>query len=97
MPEMSAAAFDLPLRRSLLMAIKETLNNAVKHSEATELRLQIQWQGQRLVVVVQDNGRGFDPASGQIGTQRLDQHGPANERTGRQLPRHQPAGQGLPG
>jgi signal transduction histidine kinase len=61
-PEMSAAAFDLPLRRSLLMAIKETLNNAVKHSGATELRLKIQWQGQQLVVVVQDNGKGFDPA-----------------------------------
>ena len=61
-PEMSTAAFDLPLRRSLLMAIKETLNNAVKHAEATELRLQIRWQGQRLVVVVQDNGKGFDPA-----------------------------------
>jgi signal transduction histidine kinase len=61
-PELSAAAFDLPLRRSLLMAIKETLNNAVKHSRATELRLQIRWQGQRLIVVVLDNGRGFDPA-----------------------------------
>lgn len=61
-PEMSAADFTLPLRRSLLMAIKETLNNAVKHSAATELHLKIQWQGQRLIVVVQDNGRGFDPA-----------------------------------
>jgi signal transduction histidine kinase len=61
-PEMSAVAFDLPLRRGLLMAIKETLNNAVKHSGATELRLQIQWQGQQLLVVVQDNGKGFDPA-----------------------------------
>jgi signal transduction histidine kinase len=66
-PEMSAAVFELPLRRSLLMAIKETLNNAVKHSEATELRLQIQWQSQRLVVVVQDNGRGFDPAPAKPG------------------------------
>ncbi len=62
-PNISTAAFILPLRRSLLMAIKETLNNAVKHSEATELRLQIQWQNQRLVVVVQDNGKGFDPAT----------------------------------
>ena len=59
-PEMPMAVFNLPLRRSLLMAIKETLNNAVKHSEATELRLQIHWQGPRLVVVVQDNGKGFD-------------------------------------
>lgn len=62
-PEMAASALDLPLRRSLLMAIKEALNNAVKYSEATELRLQIQWQGQRLVVVVLDNGKGFDPAA----------------------------------
>ena len=61
-PDISAAPFNLPLRRSLLMAIKETLNNAVKHSAATELRLRILWQGQRLIVVVQDNGRGFDPA-----------------------------------
>jgi signal transduction histidine kinase len=62
-PEMSAATFVLPLRRSLLMAIKETLHNAVKHSGATELRLQIHWQNQLLRVVVQDNGKGFDPAS----------------------------------
>jgi len=60
--ETSPAIFNLPLRRSLFMAIKETLNNAVKYSEATELRLQIHWQGQRLMVVVQDNGKGFDPA-----------------------------------
>jgi signal transduction histidine kinase len=58
--ERSAAIFDLPLRRSLLMAIKETLNNAVKHSEATELHLRIKRQRHRLIVVVQDNGRGFD-------------------------------------
>jgi signal transduction histidine kinase len=61
-PEMSTVDFDLPLRRGLLMAIKETLNNAVKHSEASELRLQIRWEGRRLLVVVQDNGKGFDPA-----------------------------------
>ena len=61
-PEMSSAAFDLPLRRSLLMAIKETLNNAAKHSGATELRLKIHWEGQHLAVVVEDNGKGFDAA-----------------------------------
>ena len=61
-PEISVAAFDMPLRRNLLMAIKETLNNAVKHSAATELHLKIDWQEQWLVVVVQDNGKGFDLA-----------------------------------
>jgi signal transduction histidine kinase len=62
-PEMLSATFTLPVRRSLLMAIKEALNNAVKHSAATELRLQIQWQSSQLVVVVQDNGKGFDPVT----------------------------------
>jgi signal transduction histidine kinase len=59
-PAMSATVLDLPLRRALLMVIKETLNNAVKYSEAAELRLQISRQGQNLVVAVTDNGKGFD-------------------------------------
>jgi signal transduction histidine kinase len=59
-PAMTTMVLDLPLRRALLMVIKETLNNAVKYSEATEVRLQIVRQGQNLVVGVSDNGKGFD-------------------------------------
>jgi signal transduction histidine kinase len=70
-PKMQLAAADLPLRRSLLMAIKETLNNTVKHSGATELRLKIERQRQHLIVVVQDNGQGFDPAASQPGRNGL--------------------------
>jgi signal transduction histidine kinase len=73
--ETTPTVFNLPLRRSLFMAIKETLNNAVKYSEATELHLQIQWLGQWLVVVVQDNGKGFDPL-----TVRPGRHGMTNMR-----------------
>lgn len=71
--EASPAVFDLPLRRSLFMAVKETLNNAVKYSEATELFLRIHWQDGRLVMVVQDNGKGFDPA-----TVNAERHGMTN-------------------
>lgn len=62
-PAISATAFSLPLRRSLFMAIKESLNNAVKYSDATELRLKIHRENQKVVVVVTDNGKGFDPAT----------------------------------
>jgi len=62
-PTMELMTADLPLRRSLLMAIKETLNNTVKHSDATELRLKIERRRQNLVVVVEDNGKGFDLAA----------------------------------
>ena len=65
------AAADLPLRRSLLMAIKETLNNTVKYSNATEVLLQINRQRHELLVVVQDNGQGFDPATIQPGRNGL--------------------------
>ena len=59
---MSSTAFDLPLRRTLLLAVKEALNNAVKHSQATELHLKIRCQNKQLLLVVEDNGQGFDPA-----------------------------------
>jgi signal transduction histidine kinase len=60
-PDMMAVAVELPFRRALLMAVKETLNNTVKYSGATEVLLRISCQGQKLVVVVSDNGKGFDP------------------------------------
>jgi two-component sensor histidine kinase len=61
-PEIPPDAFDLPVRRNLLLAVKEALNNAAKHSEAGELFLRIYRENQKLVVAVEDNGKGFDPA-----------------------------------
>ena len=54
---------NLPLRRGLLMVVKEALNNAVKHSGASELRLQIRCEHGRLAVTLQDNGKGFNPTT----------------------------------
>ena len=52
--------FELPVRRSLLLAVKEAINNAVKYSGADRLFLRINVQGRQLLVVVEDNGKGFD-------------------------------------
>jgi signal transduction histidine kinase len=62
---------DLPARRALLMVIKETLNNAVKYSGASEVLLQIRCRGRRLTVVIQDNGKGFDLAAATKGRNGL--------------------------
>jgi signal transduction histidine kinase len=61
-PDLPTMPFDLPLRRNLFLAVKEALNNAAKHSQATELFLRIHRWGEGLAVVVQDNGRGLDLA-----------------------------------
>lgn len=61
-PEIPAAPFDLPVRRNLFLAVKEALNNAAKHSGASELYLRIHRANDKLRVVIEDNGRGFDTA-----------------------------------
>jgi signal transduction histidine kinase len=70
-PEMLGVAVELPFRRALLMAVKETLNNVVKYSDATEVLLHISCRGPKLIVVVSDNGRGFDPTKPKPGRNGL--------------------------
>lgn len=56
--------------------VQETLNNALKHSGADRIELSAAWEetGRRAVIVISDNGRGFDPdaARGQPGHRGLD-------------------------
>ncbi len=61
-PNLPPALFDLSVRRGLFLAVKEALNNVAKHSGATEVFLRIFKKADEVVVVVEDNGRGFDPA-----------------------------------
>jgi signal transduction histidine kinase len=60
-PETPVLAFDLPVRRNLFLAVKEALNNAARHSGANILLLRIFRSGEKLVVILEDNGRGFEP------------------------------------
>jgi signal transduction histidine kinase len=54
------ATFEMPVRRNLLLSVREALNNAAKYSGAGELFLRIQIRGQSLLVMVEDRGKGFD-------------------------------------
>jgi signal transduction histidine kinase len=48
------------MRHSLLLAIKEALNNVIRHASATEVELRMAQFDDRLEIVIADNGRGFD-------------------------------------
>ena len=48
------------MRHHLFLAVKEALNNAVRHGGATEIVFGVRVQGERLVLLVTDNGSGFD-------------------------------------
>jgi signal transduction histidine kinase len=47
-------------RHNLFLAFKEALNNALKHAAATEVRISLVLRPDAFVLVITDNGRGFD-------------------------------------
>ena len=55
---------DIGIRRNLFLAVKEALNNILRHSQATAAEMEIHRQRNELLVTIRDNGRGFDPSKG---------------------------------
>jgi signal transduction histidine kinase len=47
-------------RRNVFLSLKETLNNALKHSNASEMSINISVD-EKLVIKIWDNGIGIDP------------------------------------
>lgn len=50
-------------RRDLYLIFKETVNNAARHSDCTRVEIELLLAGGNLVLTINDNGRGFNPAA----------------------------------
>jgi signal transduction histidine kinase len=61
----------LALEKELFRIVQEALNNAVKHSEASQIAVSLGANDVQAKVTVEDNGVGFDPADPLIRTRRL--------------------------
>jgi signal transduction histidine kinase len=72
--ELQDAGSDGPLPADVVAAgyriVQEAVTNAVKHAEASTISIVIDQRGDRLTVVVEDDGVGFDDTPG-----RLADHG----------------------
>jgi len=55
---------DFPLseerRRNIFLTVKEACNNILKYAECTEVCLRVRIDRERMVIDIQDNGKGFD-------------------------------------
>jgi signal transduction histidine kinase len=51
----------------LFVAVKEALNNVVRHSDATEVEFQMAVLDNTLDIAITDNGKGFKPQSERAG------------------------------
>lgn len=47
---------------ALFRILQEAVNNAARHARAQNVRVRFDFQGDRLVATVEDDGRGFDPS-----------------------------------
>jgi signal transduction histidine kinase len=74
-PQIPRDFADYPLaakgRHGLFLAFKEALNNVVRHSGATEVRLRIDVSDRELIILVADNGHGFDSTTQVAGGEGL--------------------------
>lgn len=52
----------LGLRRNLFLTIKESLTNIARHADATAVAISFRKEGENLILVVHDDGKGFDPS-----------------------------------
>jgi signal transduction histidine kinase/ligand-binding sensor domain-containing protein len=59
------------VRHNLFLAVKEALNNVVRHSGASEVSLRVTATAERGSVVIEDNGRGFEGAANGPGADGL--------------------------
>jgi signal transduction histidine kinase len=50
------------IRREVFLIFKESVNNVVKHSESSEVILDLIVEGDWLALDISDNGKGFNPA-----------------------------------
>jgi signal transduction histidine kinase len=55
------------LESVIYRTVQEALNNVVKHAGATQARVSIEERDGTVALVVEDDGRGFDPAPGHEG------------------------------
>lgn len=49
------------VRHHLFLAVKETLNNALRHAGATELAFRVRVSEDQMQISIMDNGAGFEP------------------------------------
>ncbi len=53
---------DVTLKVSIYRMVQELLRNVIKHARATEVIVQLTMESEHITLIVEDDGRGFDPS-----------------------------------
>jgi len=58
--EIAAIKFQMDVRRSVFLVIKEAINNILKHAHASVITINVHLEQYTLHIMIADNGNGFD-------------------------------------
>jgi signal transduction histidine kinase/ligand-binding sensor domain-containing protein len=58
--QLPAAAIPPEVRHNVFLAFKEAVHNVIKHAHASEASIRLRLQPERLILEIQDNGRGMN-------------------------------------
>ena len=61
--DMPSVRLSADVRHNLFLAVKEVLNNVVRHAHASEVRVTFALRDGMLEIAIADNGQGFDPST----------------------------------
>jgi signal transduction histidine kinase len=50
----------MAMRHQVYMILKEALNNSAKYAAATEVKLEVEYLSDKIIIMVADDGKGFD-------------------------------------
>jgi signal transduction histidine kinase len=64
----TASRLSLDAKRHLFLFYKEAIHNVLKHSHATQVKIRMWDEDDKLALEIADNGIGIQPKSGQTGT-----------------------------
>lgn len=61
--DVSGTEFDLSpeIKLVLFRIAQEALNNVKRHSEATRVKVKLEYEPQKIIMTITDNGKGFEP------------------------------------
>jgi len=62
-PEIEHMKLSMPQRRDLYLIFKEAVNNLAKHSKSTGVSIKFHLINNSIVMIISDNGIGFDIAA----------------------------------
>ena len=63
-PNLSSLSLPMDFRRNLFLIYKEAVSNIVKHANATQVEINVLKENGSLVLVIEDNGKGFENNGG---------------------------------